>query len=507
MRKWHEKATGKIAIFLAAAMAVSATGCGRGDTDRTQDGSAVQGAADVGGTDGEMPSEASDASDSAAAPDAAANGDAGTDGGSAGSTGSGEDRKNDGGENSAKNDGAVEAEAACAITDFGLRLLQLGMEEAAGQSSGNAAFQPQASQPESVRDESLSHGNVLLSPLSVLQALAMTAGGARGETLRQMEETFGISVPELSSYLADYQRALPEEEKYKLSMANGIWFTADERFTVETDFLERHEELFDCTVRRADFDDSTRQEINAWVKDNTDGMIEDILDEIPPDAVMYLVNALAFDAEWERIYREYEVREGEFTKADGTVQPVQMMYSEEGQYLEDEHATGFLKYYADRKYAYAALLPEEGMTLAEYVAALDGGKLQDILANPTQLQVNAAIPKYENEYSAELSDMLQQMGMPDAFGAAKADFSGMGHSTKGNIYISRVLHKTYIAVDERGTKAGASTAVEMQDECAMAEEYIRTVYLDRPFLYLMIDCETNLPIFIGTVEGIAGSGQ
>ena len=226
MRRQYVKATKAAAFLLAAAMAVSATGCGRGDADRTQDGSAVQGA-DRGGTDAEMPSEATD---SATAPPAAANGDAGTAGGSAASTGSGEDREKDGGENSAKNDGAVEAEAVCAITDFGLRLLQLGMEEAAASASGKEAFQP-----ESARDESLSDGNVLLSPLSVLQALTMTAGGARGETLRQMEEAFGISVPELSSYLADYQRALPAGDEYKLSMANGIWFTADESFTVETD--------------------------------------------------------------------------------------------------------------------------------------------------------------------------------------------------------------------------------------------------------------------------------
>ena len=326
MRKWHEKVTGKTAILIAAIMAISATGCGRWDVDRAQDGSAVQGTASIGSTDAEMPPEASDSATDAAALPATAHGDAGTDGGSTESTGSGEDREIDGEEDIAKNDGAVEAEAACAITDFGLRLLQLGMEEAAASTSGNAAFQPQSSLPKSVHDENLSDRNVLLSPLSVLQALAMTAGGARGETLRQMEEAFGISVSELSSYLADYRRTLPAEDEYKLSMANGIWL-ADESFTVEADFLERNEELFECTVRRVDFDDSTRQEINAWVKDNTDGMIEEILDEIPEDAVMYLVNALAFDARWQERYREDQVRERDFTMADGSSEKVQMMYS------------------------------------------------------------------------------------------------------------------------------------------------------------------------------------
>lgn len=397
--------------------------------------------------------------------------------------------------------GAGAQAGSSAVADFGLRLLQACMENA------EDSLPPYASMPQDVNEKIEAGRNVLVSPLSVISALAMTGGGAKEETLRQMEEVFGMSVPELSAFLADYQAGLPAGENYRLSMANGIWFTDDERFTVEPDFLQACADSFGAAARRAPFDDSTLKEINQWVKENTDGMIEEILDEIPADAVMYLVNALAFDAEWERIYRDYEVREGEFTKADGTVQQAEMMYSEESQYLEDENATGFLKYYVDRKYAYAALLPKEGMSVAEYVAALDGGKLLDILANPMQFQVNAAIPKYENEYSAQLSDTLQHMGMSDAFDTDKADFSGIGHSTNGNIFISRVLHKTYIAVDERGTKAGASTAVEMKDECAMAEDYIRTVYLDRPFLYLIIDCESNLPVFIGTVEGMEESGQ
>lgn len=258
--------------------------------------------------------------------------------------------------------------------------------------------------------------------------------------------------------------------------------------------------MFDCTVCRADFDDFTRQEINAWVKNNTDGMIEEILDEIPEDAVMYLVNALAFDARWQERYREDQVREREFTMADGTAQKVQMMYSEESLYLEDEHAQGLMKYYADGKYAFAALLPEEGMTLAEYAATLTGARLLEILWNPVSVQVSAAIPRFRSEYGADIRDMLREMGMADAFDMARADFSGIGSSSQGNLYISRVLHKTYMAVDENGTRAGAATAVEMRAEGAM--EDVKVVHLDRPFLYMIIDCRERLPIFMGTVEAV-----
>ena len=109
----------------------------------------------------------------------------------------------------------------------------------------------------------------------------------------------------------------------------------------------------------------------------------------------------------------------------------------------------------------------------------------------------AAIPKFETEYDILLNDVLAQMGMPDAFSASGADFSNMAESAVGNIYINRVLHKTFISVDEYGTKAGAVTAVEMNAESALMEMY--QVYLNRPFVYMLIDCETNQPFFIGTM--------
>ena len=459
MRKWNGQAARAIALLLTAAMTAFATGCGNRDADQEQNGSGMQmDGTNVSPGDVDVPA--------------------------------GQDSDIDGPD--------IEATAS-KITDFGLRLLKLGIEEAAA-SSGNTTLPPHASMPKSIYDESLCGRNVLLSPLSVLSALVMTANGARGETQSQMEEAFGISVPELSACLWDYQRTLPAAEKYKLTMANAIWFTADERFTVEEDFLKKNEELFESGIRRVTFDSTACKEINDWVKDNTDGMIEEILDEIPEDAVMYLVNALAFDARWQERYREDQVREREFTMADGTAQKVQMMYSEESLYLEDEHAQGLMKYYADGKYAFAALLPEEGMTLAEYAATLTGARLLEILWNPVSVQVSAAIPRFRSEYGADIRDMLREMGMADAFDMARADFSGIGSSSQGNLYISRVLHKTYMAVDENGTRAGAATAVEMRAEGAM--EDVKVVHLDRPFLYMIIDCRERLPIFMGTVEAV-----
>ena len=345
--------------------------------------------------------------------------------------------------------------------------------------------------------------NTLVSPLSVLCALAMTANGAEGETLEQMEAVFGMSAAELNLYLYSYVKNLPRGEKYKLSLANSIWFIEDERFTVNRDFLQTNADYYGADIYRAPFDGRTCKDINNWVKQKTDNMIPEILDQIPPDAVMYLVNALAFEAEWSEVYKEHQVRDGKFTKEDGTEQDAEFMYSSEGVYLEDEKAAGFIKYYKGGKYAFAAMLPHEGVSVSDYVASLSGESLHTMLENPQYTTVLTSIPKFEMEYSVEMSEILEGMGMSRAFVPASAEFGRLGTSTDGNIYISRVLHKTFISVGEKGTRAGAATVVEMSGESAMADpQQPKQVYLDRPFVYMLIDCENNIPFFIGTMTDI-----
>ncbi len=344
--------------------------------------------------------------------------------------------------------------------------------------------------------------NTLISPLSVLCALSMTANGAEEETLSQMEAVLGMTKDELNLYLYSYVKSLPQDEKYKLSLANSIWFTEDERFSVNQEFLQTVADYYGADVYRAPFNKQTCDDINSWVKQRTDEMIPEILDDISPDAVMYLVNALAFDAEWDDIYKETQVRDGKFTREDGVKQDVEFMYSSESKYLEDEFAAGFIKYYKGGKYAFVALLPREDMSVSDYVSTLDGESLNALLANPKHATVHTSIPKFETEYSVEMSDILKSMGMTAAFDADAADFGRIGSSTAGNIYISRVLHKTFISVAEKGTKAGAATVVEMND-CAAAESTeSKEVYLDRPFVYMLIDCENNIPFFIGTMTDI-----
>lgn len=342
--------------------------------------------------------------------------------------------------------------------------------------------------------------NILISPLSVMYALAMTANGADGETLKQMEEVLGMTTEDMNDRLSGYAESLPQGDDYKLSLANSIWFREDESFTVNEDFLQVNETYYDSGIYKAPFDDSTVKEINGWVEEKTNKMIPEIIEKIDEDTMMYLINALAFEAEWADQYEEDQVEEGIFTKEDSSEQKVDFMYSEVGTYLEDEYATGFVKYYKECKYGFVALLPKEGVSVSDYISKLDGEHLAQLLAEPYYAgTVITSIPKFETEYSTEMSEVLKAMGMVNAFESTIADLSRLG-SGSGNLYINRVLHKTFISVAEKGTKAGAVTAVEVNMESDMIRsEETKEVYLDRPFVYMLIDCENSVPFFIGTL--------
>ena len=342
--------------------------------------------------------------------------------------------------------------------------------------------------------------NSLISPLSVMLALSMAANGAKGETLAQMESLLGGDIPmeTLNEYLYSYIKALPSEKTAKLNIANSIWFR-DNGFTAEKAFLQKNADYYGAAAYKSPFDEKTLRDINNWVKKNTDGMIEKIIDNIDSDAVMYLINTVLFDAEWENIYKKDEIRDGTFTALDGTKRTVLMMHSAEQRYLDDGKATGFIKPYKNG-YSFVALLPNGNISLSDYVASMTGKSFVDTIKTAKDVSVETAIPKFSYDYDVEMSGALKALGMLLPFDAEKADFSALGHSDSGNIFISRVLHKAYIAVDEKGTKAGAATAVGtnvMSDTVG-----IYRVTLDRPFVYAIIDDATGLPVFIGAVTDI-----
>jgi len=354
---------------------------------------------------------------------------------------------------------------------------------------------------EELKNIERSSDNVLISPTSIISALGMTTYGMEGNTIKQLEEAFGIGRGHLNYYNSEYLSNTSDD----LKIANSIWFTNADHFKVNDAFLYFNDDFYGADIYETAFDENTLNSINRWVEEKTDGTIKKMLDQIPEEAVMYLINALVFEAEWEEQYKEHQIWEDSiFTTSDGEKQKISMMASSEDWYLEDDYAKGFIKYYEGRRYAFVAMLPNEDISVADYVKTLSGVHLYEMLENPKEAIVEAWIPQFSYEYETEMSTALQNMGITDAFDIEKANFSNMATSTEGNLAISRVLHKTFIDLTPVGTKAGAATIIELECGCAMGPEELeyKTVHLDRPFLYMIIDCDSNTPVFIGTVNTV-----
>ena len=343
--------------------------------------------------------------------------------------------------------------------------------------------------------------NVLISPLSVYMALAMTLNGADKDTEREMSALLGADRKDINPYIKNYISSLTSNDDSKFHLANSIWFRSDKnRLKVEESFLQTNADYFGAQVYESDFDISTKKDINNWVKKNTDGMIDKIVDKIDSDTVMYLINALAFDAKWQKEYEKSHVDTYTFNSYSGEKNIVDMMYSSEGVYLESSTAKGFKKYYKNGDYSFVAILPNEENDIYTFVS---NGGIEEILSAEQKkgCVVSAGLPKFSYEYDISMKATLSKMGMPSAFDSGKADFKKMATSSRGNIYISDVVHKTFIEVGEKGTKAGAVTKVEMNDEAAMVVEG-KSVILDRPIIYKIVDNKSNLPLFIGLVADI-----
>lgn len=350
--------------------------------------------------------------------------------------------------------------------------------------------------------------NQLISPLSVISALGMAANGAQNETLKEMEDVLGVEHETLNHYLKAFVTNKYKTWENKFTIANSIWFDEGRlgKGTVQRDFLQTNADYYEADLYELKFNRDAKDRINEWVSEKTDGKIPKMLeDNISDETVMFLVNALSFDADWESPYSEKAVHEEKFITENGSERNAEFMYSREYAYIEDENTTGFVKYYNGRRYAFVALLPNEGIKMSDYVSSLDGQKIENLLKNIDESPVNTKTPKFNVDYSIELKDTLETMGMKLAFDQYKADFYGIAHPTPYPLYIGRVLHKTFFRIDEKGTSAGAATMIDVVFEGEISDIETKepyTVYLDRPFVYMLIDCKSNTPFFIGTAMDI-----
>ncbi len=332
----------------------------------------------------------------------------------------------------------------------------------------------------------------LVSPLSVLTALALVQNGAEGETLAQLERALGgLDRDALNKYMRAYCDFLSAGDELKI--ANSVW--TDSSVEAKQAFLQKAVDSYSAQIFSAPLlSKKTVSSINSWVKKSTDGMIPKIIENADRDAVMMLINAVAFEAKWETPYTNDDIEKLEFNSYSGKSKKTEFMCSTESVYLSDSDAVGFMKPYKNGRFAFAALLPDEDVNIDDYIASLSGEKLMKIFSSAKKNEeVDVKMPKFKAEYSTQLIDTLKKMGIEDAFDRKSADFSSLIDKNDG-AYIGTVMHKTFIEVDQEGTRAAAAMLVGISK---MSMPAINPVCLNRPFVYMIVDTETNLPLFIG----------
>ena len=345
-----------------------------------------------------------------------------------------------------------------------------------------------------LRNRAAEDKNAVLSPYSISIALSMAANGACGSTLSEMEKVIGRPVGQMNSFYADRKAA----ENDQLVTANALWVRDIPGLNIRAEFLETLRSSYEAEAFSHSFDKTIVQEVNSWINTNTKGLIPAMLSKEPEDDVMtLLVNALSFEAKWETEYNKYALQDGTFHCADGTETTVTLMHSREKHYLKGENATGVMKFYEGRKYAFAALLPNEGTTALQLLESLDGSALKELLDSRREAEVNSAIPAFEADCPSPLVQPLKALGMELPF-TDGADFSAMAEK---HLVLGSVLHRAVIKVDGLGTKAGAATVVSVYTTAMPSEPpEVFDVILDRPFVYLLVDTENNAPLMMGVVQ-------
>ncbi len=291
-----------------------------------------------------------------------------------------------------------------------------------------------------------------------------------------------------------------EENKkdFELNITNAIW--GEQTYTFLPSYLDLLAENYGAGLHLMDFinePEKSRLEINQWVSDETKNKINNLLSEgsISSLTRLVLTNAIYFKAKWMSQFEDALTHEGNFTLLDGTIVQVPMMQQTEsfGYYSADGYQAITLPYEGN-KISMLVLLPDGGR-FKEIEDAISNNQIKEIIANTQYTQVNLNLPKFKIETSFGLADILGQMGMPDAFSPGVADFSGMD-GTK-DLYISAILHKAYIDVDENGTEAAAATAVVV-GVTSMPLDPIK-VSIDRPFIFFILDNKSGTVLFMGKV--------
>jgi serpin B len=343
--------------------------------------------------------------------------------------------------------------------------------------------------------------NIMISPLSVSYALGMTYNGAAGTTLQAFNDVlhFGdLTTEEVNeSYKDLMDQLLHLDDQVEFSIANSIWYRLG--FQVLSEFIKTNKDYFDAEVKDIDFGDpQTVEVINQWIEDKTNDKIKDMLDFIPVDAVMYLINAIYFNAQWKYEFDKADTYEGDFNLADGTkYQADYMRVSGNFAYTSNKDFTAVELPYGDSTFSMVVMLPSPEKKVSDLVTNLDVAHWDSWFDNSRFTGVQVDLPKFKYEFKELLNDPLINLGLGIAFSEFEADFTRINPA--GDLFISRVIHQTFIDVQEEGTEAAAATIVEISFTTSGVGGSPIYFKADKPFLYLIKENSTGAIVFIGKV--------
>jgi len=342
--------------------------------------------------------------------------------------------------------------------------------------------------------------NVFFSPYSISTALAMTYEGARGQTAEEMQSVFHFPEDDnirRPAFARVYNLLNKPEKEYLLSTANALW--AQEDFKFLDSYLNAVEKYYGGKTTNLDFRTETeksRKIINSWVEKQTNDKIKDLIPQgiLSPATRLVLTNAIYFKGKWVEQFDEDSTRDADFRVSPDNIVKVPMMRNtEDFNYAETDDLLILEMLYEGEELSMIILLPKED--LASLEQSLTAEKLAEWKNLLSKERVSVQIPRFKFETKYYMKDTLMDMGMPVAF-SENADFSGM--TGKRDLFISNVIHQTFVEVNEEGTEAAAATAVAMVESAAPSE--IKIFRADHPFIFLIQERETGNILFLGKIS-------
>ena len=359
----------------------------------------------------------------------------------------------------------------------------------------------------SLYNKTMGMNSRVVSPLSVTYLMSMLANGADGETQKQILATLGwagegIQQPSLQD-INDYSRMLIEktarlDKAVTVEIANYV--AVNKEFKLNSKFQKSVERDYKAGVESLNFTSpSTLKRINDWCNDRTHGMIPSIINELDPDAVSYLMNAIYFNGTWKDKFSKEETKQEMFRGYTRDIQYVDMMHRHgEYFYADGDGYSAVSIPYGNGAFRMTVILPTEGSFLRDVMASMDGGKFQALQRSMEKCNVDLKIPRFTTEVDLPLNDIISALGAPLIF-SSQADFSQFA---RGNFYVSKMFQKAKIEVSEEGTKAAAVTAAIMMMSAVRPEKKRNVVFhADSPFAYIISENSTGSIYFMGQYTG------